>query len=126
MNPRYEERVRQIKARALIRTHAYRQRHHAKGVWFRFRRLLADAASAHEVARAVMDTLVQAGLHLEPVGLELDPPKRVGFVSASTLASLAEQREIPLRLGPELLAARELLLVPFDHPGRAPEPKVAQ
>ena len=41
-----ERRVRQYRSRMLIRAFDYRQRHHAGGVWFRLRRLLAGTSQA--------------------------------------------------------------------------------
>jgi hypothetical protein len=41
MGPAYERRVREQHARMLVRSLDYRQRRHARGVWFRLRRVLA-------------------------------------------------------------------------------------
>jgi hypothetical protein len=41
----------------LIRAWAYRKRHHARGVWFRLRRLLADASHAYVISSNDADQL---------------------------------------------------------------------
>jgi len=41
MNPTFERRNRKQRARVLARSLDYRQRRHARGVWFRLRRVLA-------------------------------------------------------------------------------------
>ena len=109
-----ERRARQVRARATLRAWEFRQRHQAKGVWFRLRRVLVDASAAYEVEEITADELVRDGLREEPVGHEIIPTKRIFFVSLERLARITDRREIPLRLGPELLCARSLVLVgPF-------------
>ena len=52
-----EQRARQFRSRVLVRSWEYRQRHHARGVWFRFRRVLADAK--RNIAAAGVDRWVK-------------------------------------------------------------------
>jgi hypothetical protein len=114
MSDRLERRAREARTRALIRSWEYRQRHHAKGVWFRLRRLLAGARAAFAVPEAEARRLVAEGHRPEPVGEELEPPKTILFVTRERLEGIAERRELPVRLGSELLAARFLVLVAFE------------
>ena len=108
-----ERRARQIRSRAAIRAWEYRQRRHANGTWFRFRRVLADAAEAYQVPPAVMDELVATGVRCEPVGMELEPPRRIVFLSRERTQQLPGRQRVALQLGPALLAARDLVLVAF-------------
>jgi hypothetical protein len=109
-----EERVRQVRTRATIRAWEYRQRHHAKGVWFRLRRLLALSASAWNIPEAETARLLAEGYVPDPVGGLLEPPKVLLIVPEERLSRVAERIAVPVRLGPELLAARFLALVPFE------------
>ena len=113
MSDRLRRRAQLIRQRALIRTWEYRQRHHAKGMWHRFRRLLVDAAEAWVIDDHDACRLAALGRAEQPVGAELDPPKRIFFVSPQELAGVPSRRRIPLRLKGELLYARNLALVPF-------------
>lgn len=109
-----QRRAREIRARAEIRKWEYRQRNHAKGVWFRLRRVLADAALAYGLNDEDMERLLAEGFGLEAVGGELQPIKRILFVPEARLQLISERREIPVRLGPELLGERNLALVRFE------------
>ncbi len=91
----------------------YRQRHHAKGVWTRLRRLLADAQSAYAIPGSVAEQLLAEGFLPEAVGQELEPPKVVLFVPAERAALITGAREIPVRLEGALLEAPALVLVRF-------------
>jgi hypothetical protein len=116
-------RLRQFRSRVLVRAWDYRQRHHARGVWFRFRRLLVDARDAYHISEDEADLLLAEGLPLEPVGLEVDPPKRIFFVTSSRARRLGSARLLAVRLDAELLAAPCLALVRFPMgpgPGFAP------
>jgi hypothetical protein len=106
-------RVRQARARLAVRTWEYRQRHHAKGVWMRLRRILADARSAHVIPLAEVEQLLAEGFQPESVGQELEPPKIILFVPATRAARLNQAREIPVRLDAALLEAPALALVRF-------------
>ena len=106
-------RVRQARSRLAVRAWEYRQRHHAKGVWMRFRRILADARSAHVIPLTEAEQLLAEGFQPGAVGRELEPPKIVLFVPAARAARLIDAREIPVRLEAALLEAPALALVRF-------------
>jgi len=57
MSASLERRARQYRSRMLIRAWDYRQRGHARGVWFRLRRVLADASHAYAVSASDADRL---------------------------------------------------------------------
>jgi hypothetical protein len=101
----------------LVRSWTYRQRHHARGVWFRLRRTLADAREAYAVAREEAETLVAEGHEPASVGAELEPPKLVFVIPAARVARLRSARPLAVRLSAELLAAECLVLVPFEREG---------
>ncbi len=111
-----ERRARAVRARAAVRAWEYRQRHHAKGVWFRLRRLLAATASAWSLPEEEARRLLAEGYRAAEVGDLLEPPK-VLVVVPERLRAVPGRVPVPLRLGPELLAARWLALVPFRWPG---------
>jgi hypothetical protein len=108
-----DRRVRQVRSRLALRDWEYRQRRHAAGVWFRLRRVLADASAAFEISESAARQLISEGHDAEPVGTELEPPKIMLFVPADRITRIPGAREIPVRLGPELLAARHLALTRF-------------
>jgi hypothetical protein len=109
-----ERRLRQMRSRLAVRSWEYRQRRHARGVWFRLRRVLADACEAYVIPPQEAEQLVAAGHTPQPVGDELAPPKRILFVPADRVARIASARPVAVRLSAELLAADCLALVPFD------------
>ena len=113
MTPGLERRLRQLRSRVAVRAWAYRQRRHAKGVWMRLRRVLADARSAYVIAGSEADRLLAEGFRPETVGLELQPPKILLFVPAERAARIAGAQEIPVRLEAALLDAPALVLVRF-------------
>jgi hypothetical protein len=80
------------------------------------RRTLADAAEVWLIDEHDADRIEVAGCASLPVGRELDPQKRMFFVSRSELGTLSSRRQIPVRLSAELLQARSMALVPFDGP----------
>jgi hypothetical protein len=108
-----ERRVRQVRSRVAVRAWEYRQRHHAKGVWMRLRRILADAAAAYVIPESEAERLVVEGFPPESVGRELERPKVILFLPAERVARLTGAREIPVRLEVELLEAPALALVRF-------------
>lgn len=114
MSERLRRRTEQIRQRALIRSWEYRQRDYANGVWDRFRRLLVDAAEAWVIDDGDARRLAESGRAEQAVGAELDPPKRIYFVSPQGLVGVSSRRQVPVRLKGELLQARNLALVPFD------------
>ena len=119
MNGSLHERARRLHERAVIRSWEYRQRNHSTGVWYRLRRVLVDAAEAWAISEGAADGLERAGRTPLPVGRELDPPKRLFFVTPDELATISGCRCIPVRLCPELLQARDVALVSHADPGAA-------
>lgn len=114
MTPSFERRLRQQRSRVLVRSWEYRQRRHARGVWFRLRRVLADAREAYAVTPEQAQELVREGHKPEPVGQELDPPKVIVFAPAERVARLASARPLAVRLTDGLMRAECLALVPFE------------
>jgi len=102
-----------VGSRAAVRAWEYRQRMHAKGVWFRLRRLLAGSSAVFEIPSSEIESLTAEGCTEEPVGLELEPPKAIMFVTAERAERIAGARQLPVKIGTELLAARCLALVRF-------------
>ncbi len=103
-----------MRSRVLVRSWDYRQRRHARGVWFRLRRILADAALAYAIPREDALGLMAEGLRAEPVGQELHPPRLILFASRGRIAKIAGARPLHVRLEAELLAAECLALIPFE------------
>ncbi len=114
MSAALEQRARQYRSRMEIRAWDYRQRHHARGVWFRLRRLLAGASHAYVVSSTDAERLRAEGFRIEPAGSEIDPPKLIMFAPIERVTALASAKEVPVLLGGELLNAESLVLVPFD------------
>jgi len=114
MTAALHRRAREIQGRLAVRAWEYRQRHHSKGVWFRLRRVLADAAFAYSIDDADADALAREGPVELAVGRELAPAKRLLFVSAVRTESLPSRQPVAVRLGADLLGARNLALVPFE------------
>jgi hypothetical protein len=112
VNEHLHERARRIRERALVRSWEYRQRSYSKGLWFRLRRLLVDAGQVWVIDEADADLLESGGRVPHPVGNEMAPPKRFFIVSEEELQRFSTRRQIPVRLSTELLAARNLALVP--------------
>ena len=114
MTEAVERRLRQLRSRVLVRAWDYRQRNHARGVWFRLRRVLAEASQAYAVSTAEAQELLAEGHHPEPVGEELSPSRPILFVSVERALRLASARPLAVRLSAELLAAESLVLTPFS------------
>jgi len=114
MSPTYERRIREQHARMLVRSLDYRQRRHAGGVWFRLRRVLADASAAFVIPEDEALRLIAEGHCAEPAGQELEPPKLIVRASSSRIKQIASARPVPMRLDGELLAATCLALTPFE------------
>lgn len=114
MTEALHRRARRVRQRAAVRQWEYRQRRHAKGVWVRLTRLLADMSQAWEISEAVAARLIAEGCAVEPVGLEIEPAKTL-IVIPETRRDLCdgEARPIPVNLGAELLAARHVALRRF-------------
>jgi hypothetical protein len=109
-----ERRARQARAGAAVRTWEYRQRHLAGGVWFRLRRLLADARECWQIPATESAVLLAEGIRPAPVGSELEPPKQIYVISAERCERIPDRRQLVVGLDAQLLAARHLVLVPFD------------
>lgn len=114
MNSSLEARVRQLRSRVVIRSWVYRQRHHARGVWFRLRRVLADTSAAYVLPSDEARKLIAEGCRAEPVGDELEPPKLIVFAPAERVAQIPSARPVPVRLSGELLEAECLALTRFE------------
>jgi hypothetical protein len=108
-----ERRLRELRSRVLVRTFEYRQRRHARGVWFRLRRLLALTSRAYAVPRQEAERLIAEGCRPDPVGWELAPSRLILVVPPSRAAQIPSARPLAVRLSAELLAAECLVLVPF-------------
>ena len=108
-----EQRVEALRRRVTVRSWEYRQRHHARGAWFRLRRALADARAAFEIPPEEADRLIAEGHKVEPVGEAFEPRKVILVVPAGRMAGVRGARPVPLRLGPDVLQARHLALTPF-------------
>lgn len=108
-----ERRAQTVRSRAAVRCWEYRQRRHAKGTWFRFRRVLADAERAFIVSEDAARELLAEGYACQSVGAELAPAKIIVFVPKDRSDRLADKREISVRLSAEMLAATCLVLVPW-------------
>jgi hypothetical protein len=108
-----ERRLREFRSRVLVRAFEYRQRRHARGVWFRLRRLLALASEVYAVPREEGERLIAEGCQPDPVGRELAPSRLIVVVPPSRTAQIPSPRHLAVRLSAELLAAECLVLVPF-------------
>lgn len=113
MSARLHERAPQIRRRAVVRAWEYRQRRHARGVWFDLRRTLAEARRICSIAEVDALALKAEGYRGEPVGARLAPAKEIFFVEEERLARLPSARMIAPHLDAELLAAQRLVLVGF-------------
>ena len=123
LTDKLHRRARLIRERELIRAWEYRQRGHAKGVWYRLRRALVDAAEAWVIDDRDADRLAVLGRVELPVGGELNPPKRIFFVTEHELAAAPSRRSITVRMSAELLQARNLALIAFDGSRSSPTPR---
>ncbi len=109
-----ELRARRIRANAAVRSWEYRQRHHAKGTWFRLRRLLTDARECWKIAGTEAAKLLAEGYTPEPVGHELEPRKTILVLSRGRLEAIADREQIRVSLSAAFLAADCLVLIPFE------------
>ena len=123
MNPTLERRLRELRSRVLVRSWDYRQRRHARGAWFRLRRVLAEAAEAYVVSADTARQLVAEGHRPESAGTEFEPPKVIVFVTPERIARIMDARPVPVRLGGEILLAQHLVLVPFAAPPSGSVPR---
>jgi hypothetical protein len=109
-----ERRLRELRSRVLVRSFDYRQRRHARGVWFRLRRTLTFAREVYALPPDEVKQLLAEGHRPEPVSRELEPPRVILFVAAARVARIASARPLAVRLSAELLSAEGLALVPFE------------
>ena len=109
-----QDRARAVRTRAAVRVWHYRQRDLASGVWFRLRRVLADARAAYVISEEDATRLIAGGCRPEPCGREISPEKTILFVSESQLSTLDAPRAIRVALDPEFLTAPAIALVPFE------------
>ncbi len=119
-----ERRLRQLRSRVLVRAWDYRQRNHSGGVWFRLRRVLAEANEAYAISATEARQLVEEGHAPEAVGRELEPPRPILFVTAERAKRLATARPLAVGLSAELLTAEGLALTRFPETGAAEEEPV--
>ena len=105
MRESLHRRVQRVRSRALVRAWEYRQRKHSKGVWFRLRRVLADAESAFAIPCSEVEQLEAEGYNREPVGAEIEPQKVILFVPAARLEQIPERRRLRVALDAEFLAS---------------------
>ena len=109
-----ERRLRELRSRMLVRAFDHRQRRHARGVWFRLRRVLTFASEAYSLPPDEAARLIAEGHRPEPVGRELEPSRVILFVPAERLARIASAQRLAVRLSAETLSAECLALVPFE------------
>ncbi len=77
------------------------------------RRLLAAADTAYVIDALDVDRLLADGYRVEPVGHELEPPKRIVVAPAEAVSRLESVGQIPVSLRGDFLAASGVALVPF-------------
>ena len=111
MSDALERRARQYRSRLLIRACEYRQRHGARGVWYRLRRLLVDAERVYVVSATEMAQLADEGNAVESVGSALQPAKVILWVPHDRIARIPSARELAVSLNSDLLHATSLVLV---------------
>jgi hypothetical protein len=107
------ERVKAVRARALVRRWEYRQRNLARGAWGRFRAALAHARDAYAIDEATAAALLGEGFAADDRGRGLEPPRFIVWITEERAIRLVDAQPLALRLDAELLAARCLALVPF-------------
>lgn len=113
MTAGHARRLREMRARVLVRAFDHRQRRHARGVWFRLRRVLTFASDAYALPRDEAERLIAEGHQPESVGQELEPPRIILFVAGERAARIAAKRPLAVHLSAEMLSAECLALVAF-------------
>lgn len=111
---RMRARARAVRVHAQVRAWKYRQRHLAAGVWFRLRRLLADAKAAYAISDQDAARLLAEGYEPVACGREIAPAKTIVLVDERRLDRLESRRPIPVDLGPAFLTVSTVALVRFD------------
>jgi hypothetical protein len=118
---RMQARAHAVRTRAQVRSWQYRQRALAAGVWFRLRRVLADARAAFAISDADAGRLLDEGYRPAESGSQLTPEKRIFFVDEARVTDLPSRRAIPVGLGQDFLTSAAVVLIAFGD--RPPEPK---
>jgi hypothetical protein len=111
---RREARARAIRATAVVRAWRYRQRQLAGGAWYRLRRLLADARAIYAIDVQDARRLLAEGRQAAAAGWDFAPERTILFVDEQRLSRIASRRPLRVGLGPDVLGAPALALVPFD------------
>jgi hypothetical protein len=106
-------RVKEIRARALVRRWEFRQRNLAHGAWLRLRVALAMAKEAYAIDSITRRQLIDEGFPEDRRGQDLEPPRFIVWITPERVSSLTGARPQPLRLDAAMLASTELALVPF-------------
>ena len=109
-----QARARAVRTRARVRAWRYRQRNLADGVWFRLRRVLADAQAAYVISAEDARRLVAEGYECVACGREVEPEKAIVFVDEQRLETLENRRPIRVDLGPAFLTAHAVALIRFE------------
>jgi len=112
----HAQRLREIRARGQIRRWEYRQRNLAHGAWLRFRTALAHAERAFRVSPERYAELVANGGRIDDRGAGLEPPRHIVWVTPAQAGELTREHELTLRIDADMLAAEQLVLVPFRSP----------
>ena len=107
------ERLREMKARAAIRTWEARQAELAGGVWFRLQLLLACTRRALVITAEEANELQRAGFEPHPVGLQLEPAKSFFVIAETNVPPEIAGSEVPLQEARRILAAPAAILIPF-------------
>ena len=107
-------RAERVKVRRRVRSWEYRQRDLAAGVWFRLRRVLADAKEAYAISEDEARRLVLEGYAAEACGQEISPNKALVFVDQERLTAIEGRTAIRVGLGEDFLGAPAVALLAFD------------
>ena len=100
MSASLHERARRVRARAAVRAWEYRQREHARGVWYRLRRTLAGARAAYAIDEADAAALLAEGARPLAVGAELAPEKIILLVGEEQIGRASCREECRSRWSP--------------------------
>jgi hypothetical protein len=112
---RMEKRAREIHARLAVRAWEYRQRNLAHGEWFKPRWALMKAKEAWEMPESGARRLIASGVRPLDAGARLEPSKTLLVVDAKDVETVDGRVPLPLLMNERLLAARWILLVPFEN-----------
>ncbi len=112
-HPAHAERLRKQRQRIAVRAWEQRQLDTSKGVWWRLSRLLGYSERGFTIDEATARSLEEAGHAPHPVGLELEPPRRIYVLAAIEAARMTLGATIELRPTAAFLAEERIVLVPF-------------